>query len=171
VGTLVSGVQVQELALNGRNFTQLLTLGPGVTSEQTGLRMGVGQEGNPLMSVNGGRINDTQFTYDGILAMDTGGNRGLDLFPPMEAIQEVQVHKSNYTADAGSYGYGQVNVVTRPGGRDFHGAVYEINGNSAFDARNLFTSSGCPRSGIDRRGHHICNARRTGESKRKSLTT
>ncbi|MGH9469998.1 MAG: carboxypeptidase regulatory-like domain-containing protein [Terriglobia bacterium] len=144
VNTLVSGVQVQELALNGRNFTQLLTLGPGVTSKETGLRMGVGQEGNPLMSVNGGRINSTEYTYDGILAMDTGGNRGLDLFPPMEAIQEVQIHKSNYTADTGSYGYGQVNVVTKSGGREYHGSVYEINGNSAFDARNFFANSVSP---------------------------
>ena len=144
IATLVSGVQVQELALNGRNFTQLLSLGPGVSSQQTGLRMGVGQEGNPLMSVNGGRVNSTEYTYDGTLAMDTGGNRGLDLFPPMEAIQEVQIHKSNYSADTGSFGYGQVNVVTRAGGRDFHGALYEINGNAVFDARNYFASSVSP---------------------------
>ena len=144
VGTLVSGVQVQELALNGRNFTQLLSLGPGVSSQQTGLRMGVGQEGNPLMSVNGGRINSTEYTYDGTLAMDTGGNRGLDLFPPMEAIQEVQIHKSNYSADTGSFGYGQVNVVTRAGGREYHGALYEINGNAVFDARNFFAASVSP---------------------------
>ncbi|PYT79375.1 MAG: hypothetical protein DMG40_16490 [Acidobacteria bacterium] len=144
VSTLVSGAQVQELALNGRNFTQLLSLGPGVSSQQTGLRMGVGQEGNPLMSVNGGRINSTEYTYDGTLAMDTGGNRGLDLFPPMEAIQEVQIHKSNYSADTGSFGYGQVNVVTRSGGRAYHGALYEINGNSVFDARNFFATSVSP---------------------------
>lgn len=144
VNTLVSGAQVQALALNGRNFTQLLTLGPGVNSAVTGERMGVGQEGNPQISVNGGRINATQYTYDGILAMDTGGNRGLDLFPPMEAIEEVQIHKSNYTADTGSYGYGQVNLVTKSGGLDFHGSVYESNGNKAFDGRNFFSSTVSP---------------------------
>ena len=70
VGSLVSGVQVSELSLNGRNFSQFVTLSPGVASTQTGRRLGVGQEGNPLLSINGGRINATKFTYDGILAMD-----------------------------------------------------------------------------------------------------
>lgn len=141
VNTVVAGGLVQDVALNGRNFSQLLTLGPGVVSEQTGLRMGVSQEGNPLMSVNGGRITSTAYTFDGVLAMDTGGNRGVNLFPPQEAIEEVQVHKSNYSADTGSYGYGQVNVVTKSGGSEFHGALYEVNGNSVFDARNFFSSS------------------------------
>ncbi len=144
VNTLVTGRQVQELALNGRNFTQLLTLGPGVNSAVTGERMGVGQEGNPQISVNGGRINDVEYTYDGILAMDTGGNRGLDLFPTMEAIDEVQIHKSNYTADTGSYGYGQVNLVTKSGGQQYHGALYEANGNAALDGRNFFSATVSP---------------------------
>ncbi len=144
ISTLVAGTQVQELALNGRNFTQFLTLGTGVNSQQVGRRMGVGQEGNPLMSVNGGRINSTQYTYDGILAMDTGGNRGLNLFPPMDAMQEIQIHKSNYTADTGSYGYGQVNVVTKAGGREYHGDVYEIFGNDALDSRNFFLAAVSP---------------------------
>ena len=143
VNTTIAGGMVQELALNGRNFSQLLTLGPGVVSEQVDLRMGMAQEGNPLMSVNGGRITDTAYTFDGVLAMDTGGNRGLNLFPPQEAIDEVQVHKSNYTADTGSFGYGQVNVVTKSGGSQFHGTLYEVNGNADYDARNFF-SAGVP---------------------------
>ena len=106
MGTIATGAQVSELSFNGRNYSQILTLGTGIASENTGHRMGVGQEGNPLMSVNGGRITNTKFTYDGIIAMDTGGNRGLDLFPPMDALAEVQIKTSNYTADSGSYGYG-----------------------------------------------------------------
>src|SRR2546427_416672 len=102
MGTVATGAQVSELSFNGRNFSQILTLGTGIASQNTGRRMGVGQEGNPLMSVNGGRINATKFTYDGILAMDTGGNRGLNLFPPMDALAEVQIKTSNYTADSGS---------------------------------------------------------------------
>ncbi len=144
ISTLVSGVQVKELALNGRNFTQLLALGPGVVSSQTGRMMGVGQEGNPLMSIHGGRINNNMFTYDGTLAMDTGGNRGLNLFPPLEAIEEVKVMKSNYGADSGSYGYGLVNVVTKAGGKDFHGDFYEYFRNDALDARNFFAGSVSP---------------------------
>ena len=55
----ITGAQVSELSFNGRNFSQILTLGNGIASQNTGHRMGVGQEGNPLMSVNGGRINAT----------------------------------------------------------------------------------------------------------------
>jgi hypothetical protein len=139
VATLVSGAQVSELPLNGRNFTQLLSLGVGVVSQQTGHQMGLGQEGNPLMSVSGGRISMNKFTFDGVLAMDTGGNRGLDVFPPMEAIQETVVQKASYSADQGGFGYGIVNLITRSGTQDFHGDVYEYFRNDKLDARNYFS--------------------------------
>ncbi|MDQ2901581.1 MAG: carboxypeptidase-like regulatory domain-containing protein, partial [Acidobacteriota bacterium] len=141
VSTLVSGTQVTELALNGRNFTQFLALGTGVVSQQTGHQMGLGQEGNPLMSVNGGRISMNKFTFDGTLAMDTGGNRGVDVFPPMEAIGEISVQKSNYSADSGGYGSSVVNVVTKSGTQQFHGDVYEYFRNDALDARNFFSNN------------------------------
>jgi hypothetical protein len=144
VGNVVSGVQVSELSLNGRNFSQFVTLSPGVASTQTGRRLGVGQEGNPLLSVNGGRVNSTRFTYDGILAMDTGGNRGLNLFPPMDALAEVQVKTSNWSANEGSFGYGAVNVITKSGGSEFHGDLYEVFGNTDLDARNFFDSKRAP---------------------------
>ncbi|MGH9626781.1 MAG: carboxypeptidase regulatory-like domain-containing protein, partial [Bryobacteraceae bacterium] len=136
VSTIVSGTQVTEVPINGRNFTQFLSLGTGVVSQQTGRQMGLGQEGNPLMSVHGGRISMNKYTYDGTLAMDTGGNRGLDLFPPMEAIGEVKVQKSNYGADAGGFGYGIVNIVTKSGTQEFHGDLYEYFRNDKLDARN-----------------------------------
>ncbi|SEB51365.1 TonB-dependent receptor [Terriglobus roseus] len=144
LGGLISGIQITELPLNGRNFSQLLTLGTGVSSSQTGLRMGSGQEGNPLLSINGGRQNANAFTFDGVLAMDTGGNRGINLFPPPEAIGEIQVHTSNYTADIGSYGYGQVNVVTRTGGASYHGDVYDVFANDALNAKNFFNTQKPP---------------------------
>jgi hypothetical protein len=144
ISNVITGAQVSELSLNGRNFSQFLALSPGVASAQTGRRMGVGQEGNPLLSVNGGRVNSTKFTYDGVLAMDTGGNRGLNLFPPMDAIAEVQVKTSNFAASEGSFGYGLVNVITKSGGADFHGDLYEVFGNSNLNARNYFDSRRAP---------------------------
>jgi hypothetical protein len=140
VSHIVSGTQVTELALNGRNFTQFLALGTGVSSRQTGRQMGLGQEGNPLMVIHGGRISMNKYTYDGTLAMDTGGNRGLNVFPPMEAIEEVKVQKSNYGADAGGFGFGIVNIVTRSGGKDFHGSLYEFWRNDKLDSRNFFSN-------------------------------
>jgi hypothetical protein len=140
VSTIVSGTQVTEIPVNGRNFTQFLALGTGVVSQQTGRQMGLGQEGNPLMAVHGGRISMNKYTYDGTLAMDTGGNRGLDLFPPMEAIGEVKVQKSNYGADQGGFGYGIVNIVTRGGTQQFHGDLYEYFRNDKLDSRNFFSN-------------------------------
>ncbi len=139
VSTLVSGEQVSELALNGRNFTQFLALGTGVVSQQTGHQMGLGQEGNPLMSVNGGRITMNKFTFDGAMAMDTGGNRGVDVFPPLEAIGEISIRTSNYSADTGGMGAGNVNVVTKSGTRHYHGDIYEYLRNDDMDARNFFS--------------------------------
>ncbi|MEP7361645.1 MAG: carboxypeptidase-like regulatory domain-containing protein [Acidobacteriota bacterium] len=140
VSSLVTGTQVTEIPINGRNFTQFLSLGTGVVSQQTGRQMGLGQEGNPLMGVHGGRISMNKYTYDGTLAMDTGGNRGLDLFPPMEAIGEVKVQKSNYGADAGGFGYGIVNIVTKSGTQQYHGDIYEYFRNDKLDARNFFAN-------------------------------
>lgn len=140
VSNIVTGTQVTEIPINGRNFTQFLALGTGVVSQQTGRQMGLGQEGNPLMGVHGGRISMNKYTYDGTLAMDTGGNRGLDLFPPMEAIGEVKVQKSNYGADAGGFGYGIVNIVTKAGTQRFHGDIYEYFRNDALDSRNFFAN-------------------------------
>jgi hypothetical protein len=141
ISNLVTGAQVSEVPINGRNFTQFLALGTGVVSQQSGRQMGLGQEGNPLMSVHGSRISMNKYTYDGTLAMDTGGNRGLDLFPPMEAISEVKVQKSNYGADAGGFGYGIVNIVTKSGTQQFHGDLYEYFRNDKLDARNFFANS------------------------------
>jgi hypothetical protein len=141
VSTIVSGTQVTEIPINGRNFTQFLALGTGVVSSQTGRQMGLGQEGNPLMAVHGGRISMNKYTYDGTVAMDTGGNRGLDLFPPMEAISEVRVQKSNYGADAGGFGYGIVNIVTKSGTQNYHGDLYEYFRNDKLDSRNFFSNN------------------------------
>ena len=141
VGALVSGEQVSELALNGRNFTQFLALGSGVVSQQTGHQMGTGQEGNPLMAVDGGRITMNKFTIDGTMDMDTGGNRGVDIFPPMEAIGEISIKTSNYSADSGGMGAGNVNVVTKSGTQHYHGDIYEYFRNDDMDARNFFSAT------------------------------
>ncbi len=144
LGTIATGAQVSELSFNGRNFSQILALGTGIASQNTGHRMGVGQEGNPLMSVNGGTLTSTKYTYDGVWAMDPAGGRGLNLFPPMDAIEEVQIKTSNFSADSGSNGYGMVNAVTKSGGAKFHGDFYEVLGNAVVDARNFFDNSRAP---------------------------
>ena len=94
----ITGKELTQLQLNGRNFTQLITLVPGV-SNQTGQDEGqVGVAGNINYSVNGGRTENNNWEVDGGDVMDNGSNFSLNVYPSVEAIDEVQVLTSNYGA-------------------------------------------------------------------------
>ena len=89
------------------------------------------------MNVNGGREEFNNFLLDGVDNNDPYVNRyGVE--PPVDSIQEFKVATNSYSAEYGRSGAGQVNVLTRAGSNDFHGAAYEYWRNRAFDARNYF---------------------------------
>jgi hypothetical protein len=135
----VTGKQISQLVLNGRNFTQLVTLTPGV-SNQTGQDEGtVGVYGNVSYSVNGGRVEYNNWEIDGGDNMDNGSNSTLNVYPNVDAIAEVRVLTSNYGAQYGRNGSGTVETVTKSGTRDFHGDLFEFVRNDVFNARNFFT--------------------------------
>jgi hypothetical protein len=137
----VTGKQITQLELNGRNFTQLVTLVPGV-SNQTGQDEGtVGVYGNVAFSVNGGRTEYNNWELDGGDNMDNGSNETLNVYPSLEAIAEFKVLTSNYGAQYGRNGSGTVEVETKSGTNEFHGNVYEFVRNDAFNARNYFQQS------------------------------
>lgn len=134
----ITGTQITQLELNGRNFTQLVTLIPGV-SNQTGQDEGtVGVNGNVSFSFNGGREEYNNWEVDGGDVMDNGSNDTLNLYPSIDAISEVQVMTSNYGAQYGRNGSGTVEVETKSGTNHFHGDVYEFVRNDFFNARNFF---------------------------------
>ncbi len=134
----VTGKQITQLELNGRNFTQLITLVPGV-SNQTGQDEGtVGVYGNVAFSVNGGRTEYNNWELDGGDNMDNGSNETLNVYPSLDAIAEFKVLTSNYGAQYGRNGSGTVEVETKSGTNRFHGDVYEFVRNDAFNARNYF---------------------------------
>ena len=134
----VTGKQITQLELNGRNFTQLVTLVPGV-SNQTGQDEGtVGVYGNVAFSVNGGRTEYNNWELDGGDNMDNGSNETLNVYPSLEAIAEFKVLTSNYGAQYGRNGSGTVEVETKSGTNGFHGNVYEFVRNDAFNASNYF---------------------------------
>src|SRR5690348_17217083 len=134
----VTGKQITQLELNGRNFTQLVTLVPGV-SNQTGQDEGtVGVYGNVAFSVNGGRTEYNNWELDGGDNMDNGSNTTLNVYPSLEAISEFRVLTSNYGAQYGRNGSGTVEVETKSGTNQFHGNVFEFVRNDAFNARNYF---------------------------------
>ena len=135
LSTTISGTQVNQLELNGRNFTQLVTLTPGVVNE-TGTDEGkVGVYGNVAYSMNGGRTEYNNWELDGGDNMDNGSNSTLNVYPNLEAIAEFKVLTSNYGAQYGRNGSGTVEVETKSGGSSFHGSAFEYIRNDFFNAR------------------------------------
>jgi hypothetical protein len=136
IGSTITGKQVQELELNGRNFTQLVTLVPGVVS-QTGQDEGtVGIAGNTMYSINGGRGQYNNWEIDGGDNMDNGSNNSINVYPNLEAISEFKVLTSNYGAQYGKNGSGTVEVETKSGTQQFHGSAFYYGRNDFFNANS-----------------------------------
>ena len=143
VGKTVEQRQIQGLALNGRNPIQLALLKPGVRGGALGnLNFGLSSGG---FTINGGRSNDSLITFDGAVGIRTRANGTSIGSADVDTVQEVQILTANYTAEYGRSGNGQIRMVTRSGGREFHGAFYEYLRNNAMDAnswiRNQNTAS------------------------------
>src|SRR5260221_2394574 len=142
---------VVELPLNGRSWSDLATLQPGVSSIKTlpnvtnPDRIGRGL-GNQL-TITGARPQQNNYLINGISMNDytngapgsmLGGNLGVD------AIQEFTVLTTNYSAANGRTSCGVISAVTKSGGNTFHGSAYEFLRNSALDARNIFDGPQIP---------------------------
>lgn len=136
IGSTITNKQVQELELNGRNFTQLVTLAPGVIS-QSGQDEGVvGIAGNTMYSINGGRGQYNNWEIDGGDNMDNGSNNSINVYPNLEAISEFKVLTSNYGAQFGKNGSGTVETEIRGGTNEFHGSVFYYGRNDYFNANS-----------------------------------
>ena len=146
IGSTITGKQVNQLELNGRNFTQLVTLTPGVV-DQTGSDEGkVGVYGNVSYSMNGGRNEYNNWELDGGDNMDNGSNATLNVYPNLEAIAEFKVLTSNYGAQYGRNGSGTIEVETKSGTNTFHGSAFYYGRNEFFNANDFFDNAvGNPR--------------------------
>src|SRR5579864_6718630 len=137
----VTGKEITQLELNGRNFTTLVALVPGV-SNQTGMdEPQVGINGSVAFSMNGGRTEYNNWELDGGDNMDNGSNGTLNVYPSVDAISEFKVLTSNYGAQYGRNGSGTVEVETKSGTKAFHGDAYEFVRNDAFNAKNIVQST------------------------------
>lgn len=132
----VTGDQVRELALNNRNFEQLVLLQPGVANQLPD-KVGFGLQNNTSISVNGARTGANNWTVDGGDINDSGSNGTLLNTPGIDAIQEFTLERSNYDAAFGRSGGGQVVVATKSGTNDFHGSAYEFNRNNYYNANTF----------------------------------
>jgi hypothetical protein len=140
VGTITQQ-ELVKFGLNGRNFTQLIALTPGVSNQTGQDEAKVGVTGSVRYSVNGGRVEYNTFNVDGgdVLNAGLNGNQStLIVYPSLDALNEVQVLTSNYGAMYGRTASGTVLAETKSGTNAFHGNVYEFVRNEVFNARNYF---------------------------------
>jgi hypothetical protein len=141
VSGTITQQEVVSLGLNGRNFTQLIALAPGVSNQTGQDEATVGVTGSVKYSVNGGRVEYNSFEIDGSDVLNTGLNKAsstLMVYPSLDAIQEVKVLTSNYGAQYGRTASGTVQVLTKSGTNALHGNIYDFVRNEAFNSRNYF---------------------------------
>jgi len=151
ISGVISSNTIVELPLNGRSWTDLATLQPGVSSihdiapvsSTDRLGRGLGEQ----LSIAGGRPQQNSYLLDGININDysnqapgsiLGGNLGAD------AVSEFTVLTTNYSTEYGRTSGGVISAITRSGTNQFHGSAYEFLRNSALDARNYFDLASIP---------------------------
>lgn len=153
IGAIVQGRQVTELPLNGRNFTQLATLIPGVTRGVPDGAPSGGQgnvetfrysnSGGGALTVNGLRAQANNFMLDGLDNNESLVNT-IVFFPPAEAIEQFHVQTSVASAEFGRAGGGLVTTTIRSGSNKVHGTAFEFLRNSQLDARPTFARTRNP---------------------------
>jgi len=146
LGTVINERTVEDLPLNGRNFTQLLTLTPGVTPVSTSQNRSIGGvEGNVGLpgsgfsdpSFHGQQNRSKLYFYDGIINTNIRGPNYI-VIPNIDLVQEFKVVGHDAKAEFGGASGGVMNMVSKSGGNRFHGSAFEYVRNDAFDARSSF---------------------------------
>src|ERR1700726_3140685 len=158
ISAVVNATTVRELPLNGRSWTDLAQLQPGVSAIHTQPDFSAGTDrGNrgfgQQLTISGARPQQNNYRLDGVSLNDyangapgsvLGGNLGVD------AIQEFSVLTSNTSTEYGKTAGGVVNAITKSGTNQLHGSGYEFLRNSTLDAKNYFESAGAPKAPFKR---------------------
>jgi len=140
IARVIDREQVQNLALNGRNYMQLATLIPGSPLlNDSALDIMTGLSINT--SVNGSRPNASLLMVDGGFNMDSGSNNSQISNVGLDFIEEVNIKTANFSAEYGRNSGAAINVVTRSGSNAFHGSAFEYHRNDELDANEFFLNS------------------------------
>ena len=146
MGEVINSQKLTAVPLNGRDFTDLLNLQPGVVPSQyaataAGLNDRTVSGSDALnsgnQSINGQREAANGFMINGA-NVNEGKNNGTAVIPNLDSIEEFRIITNNYDAEYGNYSGGQVNVVTKSGTNLYHGDLFEFNRNTAFNSRDYF---------------------------------
>jgi Carboxypeptidase regulatory-like domain len=147
LGEVLESEEIQAVPLNGRAFTDLLSLQPGV-SPQSGIESSdtptpSGQLNSGSVSVNGGRGASNGFMVNGGNTND-GVENNAAIIPNLDSIEEFRIITSNFDAEYGNYSGGQINVVTKNGTNAWHGSGFEFARNTKFNATGYSYVSPAP---------------------------
>ena len=142
---LVDQTQLSQIAIRGRDLFAILQTVPGVYLGNNYLSQGSGETSSEstalqTMQINGGGTGRANFQVDGITDLDTGSNQTTQFEPNMDAVAEMRVLTTNYQAEYGRNSSGQISVVTKSGGQEFHGGGQANKRHEMFNAKNFFTN-------------------------------
>ena len=141
ISDVVTGSQISNLELNGRNFVALAALVPGATPDNGQDNTHLGLAANIGLSFNGARMEYNNWEIDeGMNNDDTSGGNSMNTWPSLDSIAEFRIFTSTYGADKGKHAGANVEVVTKSGTKQFHGSAYEYVRNDTFDANDWFAN-------------------------------
>jgi Carboxypeptidase regulatory-like domain/TonB dependent receptor len=143
LGTTVTNEQIEALPLNGRNFVSLTRTVPGVLRGNPGSNIdGAGSlawRASASFSANGQRARDNNYMLDGVDNNETW-LQTVVIFPSVDALEEVKLQTSTYSAEFGRSLGGVVNLQIKSGTNTYRGSLFEFHRNDAFDANNFFNN-------------------------------
>jgi hypothetical protein len=137
--TAINNQQIQNLAVNGRNYLDLLKLTPGVIVTTGFATSGPGGFGN--ININGGRGGKNNLTIDGTTNVDTGSNGTQHIALSLDNIAEFKLLTSNYQAEYGRSSGGEIQIVTKSGTSQFHGTGYYFHRHEQFNANSYYNNA------------------------------
>jgi outer membrane receptor protein involved in Fe transport len=148
VGHVITEKQISDLPLNGRNFLTLLFLGAGAVEtagEQGTFRQGVGN----AVSIMGARPTSNNFMIDGTANIDTAVGTPAAVLS-VDAMEEFKEQTKTYSAEYG-FSANQINLVSKSGTNEYHGALFYFGRDEALDARNFFDPQGAEKPTLDQK--------------------
>jgi hypothetical protein len=148
LGTVVEQKRIEDLPLNGRHVFNLVKVVAGVVprSNSTDGFAEVNNQTFSQMRINGGPAYGNQFFLDGVSNTAAVHNE-ISVVPMADSVQEFRVDTNALKAEYGQTAGGVINAVTKSGGNQFHGSLYEFLRNDSLDARNAFSTQPDPRTG------------------------
>ena len=147
MGEVIGSKTITAVPLNGRAYTDLLALQPGVSpykASDTGTPDISGRDVDGGLNPGNQSVNGQRETANGFMVngsnVEEGRNNGAAIIPNLDSIAEFRIITNNFDAEYGNYAGGQVNVVTKSGTNGFHGSGFEFLRNTSLDAKNYFSS-------------------------------